>query len=186
MGGIYTHTNLVTSPEEWLSLLHVIHEHFFSEVIMTFCLTIVTAQWKWMMSCSSLSPVITFPASLILTILYILYRYAWTIVNCRVCRSHKGWKFTATSSSLQPSTFFGLTRNGLIPGIRGGDPNDLNESSRRDRRRCIVIWCCDDLHINIECWMLNKGVYIYTYKLYPSTSFWARTVNLWMWVVAFS
>ncbi|CAF0731852.1 unnamed protein product [Adineta steineri] len=38
--------------------------------------------------------------------------YKWTIVQCRLCGSHLGWRFR--NSSLKPSTFYGLTRNGLI------------------------------------------------------------------------
>lgn len=38
--------------------------------------------------------------------------YKWTIVQCRLCGNHLGWRFR--NSSLKPSTFYGLTRNGLI------------------------------------------------------------------------
>ncbi|UJR28922.1 hypothetical protein I4U23_010140 [Adineta vaga] len=38
--------------------------------------------------------------------------YKWTIVQCRLCGNHLGWRFR--NPSLKPSTFYGLTRNGLI------------------------------------------------------------------------
>lgn len=51
--------------------------------------------------------------------------YAWTVVNCVECGSHKGWRFT--SNELHPPMFYGLTRNGLNFVIRR-DPS-LSEVS---------------------------------------------------------
>ena len=39
--------------------------------------------------------------------------YAWTIVQCRQCGSHIGWKFTATKSSMIPDKFWGLARKSV-------------------------------------------------------------------------
>ncbi|XP_048740703.2 protein cereblon-like [Ostrea edulis] len=47
--------------------------------------------------------------------------YAWTIVQCRRCAFHMGWKFTATSKDLTPQKFFGLTRASVIPGLHQTD-----------------------------------------------------------------
>lgn len=39
--------------------------------------------------------------------------YAWTIVQCKRCSSHIGWKFTATKTDLKPDKFWGLTRKAV-------------------------------------------------------------------------
>lgn len=46
--------------------------------------------------------------------------YAWTVAQCRTCRSHMGWKFTATKKDLSPLRFWGLTRSALLPRIPPG------------------------------------------------------------------
>uniref|UniRef100_H2YDD6 Protein cereblon n=1 Tax=Ciona savignyi TaxID=51511 RepID=H2YDD6_CIOSA len=43
--------------------------------------------------------------------------YAWTICECRRCRQHIGWKFTASDSHLVPQKFWGLTRSALSPQV---------------------------------------------------------------------
>lgn len=35
--------------------------------------------------------------------------YAWTIAECARCHSHIGWKFTACTTDLSPSTFYGVS-----------------------------------------------------------------------------
>lgn len=45
--------------------------------------------------------------------------YAWTIIECRQCGIHLGWKFTATNGDLTPSSFFGLRCSQL-----NNSPND--------------------------------------------------------------
>ena len=56
--------------------------------------------------------------------------YKWTIVQCRLCANHLGWRFR--NPSLKPSTFYGLTRNGLIfarnetENDAEGDDSELN------------------------------------------------------------
>uniref|UniRef100_T1JIH3 Protein cereblon n=1 Tax=Strigamia maritima TaxID=126957 RepID=T1JIH3_STRMM len=51
--------------------------------------------------------------------------FAWSIVHCRSCGNHLGWKFTATDKNLKPDKFWGLCRSSLHPGIKndntGGD-----------------------------------------------------------------
>ncbi|XP_063231995.1 protein cereblon isoform X2 [Bacillus rossius redtenbacheri] len=39
--------------------------------------------------------------------------YAWTIAECRGCRRHMGWRFTATKAHLKPARFWGLCRRSL-------------------------------------------------------------------------
>ncbi|KAK7072706.1 hypothetical protein SK128_017287 [Halocaridina rubra] len=39
--------------------------------------------------------------------------YAWTVASCNACRSHMGWKFTATKRKLKPQKFYGLTRRAV-------------------------------------------------------------------------
>ncbi|VDN03094.1 unnamed protein product [Thelazia callipaeda] len=39
--------------------------------------------------------------------------YMWTIHECERCRQHVGWRFTSTT--LTPSSFFGLTRRAIRP-----------------------------------------------------------------------
>uniref|UniRef100_A0ABI7W312 Protein cereblon n=1 Tax=Felis catus TaxID=9685 RepID=A0ABI7W312_FELCA len=46
-----------------------------------------------------------------------IFRYAWTIAQCRICASHIGWKFTATKKDMSPQKFWGLTRSALLPTI---------------------------------------------------------------------
>ena len=56
--------------------------------------------------------------------------YGWQIINCRECRMHIGWKFTATSDALTPTKFFGLTRNSIChtyeenADVKNGNTND--------------------------------------------------------------
>ena len=40
-------------------------------------------------------------------------RYAWTILNCKSCRHHLGWRFGCTKQGLQPPHFYGLSRGSL-------------------------------------------------------------------------
>ncbi|XP_071961670.1 protein cereblon-like [Antedon mediterranea] len=49
--------------------------------------------------------------------------YAWTIIQCRHCSSHMGWKFSATKRKLKPDKFWGLTRSALMPSMskEGGE-----------------------------------------------------------------
>ncbi|XP_067136121.1 protein cereblon [Centruroides vittatus] len=44
--------------------------------------------------------------------------YAWTIIQCRDCHTHMGWKFTAEKNKSQPEKFWGLCRSSLLPGIK--------------------------------------------------------------------
>ncbi|XP_054752351.2 protein cereblon-like isoform X1 [Lytechinus pictus] len=44
--------------------------------------------------------------------------YAWTILQCRRCTSHMGWKFTATEKNFKPEKFWGLTRSALKTGLQ--------------------------------------------------------------------
>ncbi|KAH0510740.1 Protein cereblon, partial [Microtus ochrogaster] len=46
-----------------------------------------------------------------------IFRYAWTIAQCKICASHIGWKFTATKKDMSPQKFWGLTRSALLPTI---------------------------------------------------------------------
>ncbi|XP_077181347.1 protein cereblon isoform X3 [Paroedura picta] len=55
-----------------------------------------------------------------------IFRYAWTIAQCRICRRHIGWKFTATKKDMSPQRFWGLTRSALLPRI----PETENESGQ--------------------------------------------------------
>jgi cereblon len=59
--------------------------------------------------------------------------YKWTIVQCRLCGNHLGWRFR--NPSLKPSTFYGLTRNGLIfakntTGDGGGEEAEEERPTR--------------------------------------------------------
>ncbi len=53
--------------------------------------------------------------------------YAWTIIECRSCHAHMGWKFTVAKKSkkLKPEKFWGLCRSSLLPGLH-------NEGSSED------------------------------------------------------
>ncbi|KAK3579055.1 hypothetical protein CHS0354_029913 [Potamilus streckersoni] len=53
--------------------------------------------------------------------------FAWTIVQCRNCSHHMGWKFTATKKNLTPQKFYGLCRSSIVPGISQTD-EELEES----------------------------------------------------------
>lgn len=45
--------------------------------------------------------------------------FAWTIVRCRGCHCHLGWKFTAADKGLLPKKFWGLCRAAIKPALRG-------------------------------------------------------------------
>jgi len=53
----------------------------------------------------------------------IVNSYAWTIVQCRHCSSHMGWRFTAVKKKLKPESFWGLCRSSLLPGLQNEDQN---------------------------------------------------------------
>ncbi|XP_072027425.1 protein cereblon-like [Amphiura filiformis] len=55
--------------------------------------------------------------------------YAWTILQCRHCTSHMGWKFTATKRKMKPEKFWGLTRSALMSGMQGDIPGADGEPS---------------------------------------------------------
>ena len=38
--------------------------------------------------------------------------YAWTAMSCG-CGEHLGWRFTASSPSLQPDSFYGILRSAI-------------------------------------------------------------------------
>ncbi|XP_061640600.1 protein cereblon isoform X3 [Phyllopteryx taeniolatus] len=59
-----------------------------------------------------------------------IFRYAWTIAQCRTCGSHMGWKFTATKKDLSPPRFWGLTRSAMLPRIPPSEGDDGRDSSR--------------------------------------------------------
>ncbi|KAJ9581657.1 hypothetical protein L9F63_023174, partial [Diploptera punctata] len=40
--------------------------------------------------------------------------YAWTIAECRYCKRHMGWKFTATNRTLKPQKFWGICRRSIV------------------------------------------------------------------------
>ncbi|KAF5288697.1 hypothetical protein FQR65_LT11962 [Abscondita terminalis] len=48
--------------------------------------------------------------------------YWWTIMQCRLCRGHIGWKFS--SNHLQPHEFYGLAKSGLDIKIVGSNQSD--------------------------------------------------------------
>ncbi|KAJ7415151.1 hypothetical protein WISP_79536 [Willisornis vidua] len=58
-----------------------------------------------------------------------IFRYAWTIAQCRICGSHMGWKFTATKKEMSPQKFWGLTRSALLPRIPEGEEDSDHEGS---------------------------------------------------------
>lgn len=39
--------------------------------------------------------------------------YSWTIMNCKDCGDHMGWKFK--SHKLEPAKFFGINRKAIQP-----------------------------------------------------------------------
>ncbi|CAL8088918.1 unnamed protein product [Orchesella dallaii] len=53
--------------------------------------------------------------------------YSWTIVECKRCKSHIGWKFQAVGL-LKPSRFWGLARRSVIFKYDFGSDSDLQES----------------------------------------------------------
>ncbi|GBM26111.1 Protein cereblon [Araneus ventricosus] len=52
--------------------------------------------------------------------------YAWTIVECEVCTSHMGWRFTAVDKNLKPSKFWALCRSAIQNRISADEPSDVN------------------------------------------------------------
>ena len=62
------------------------------------------------------------------------FRYAWTIVECRHCGTHMGWKFTVAKKKdkhLKPEKFWGLCRSSLLPGLQNeGSPDEAAEGWR--------------------------------------------------------
>ncbi|KAK5637964.1 hypothetical protein RI129_012259 [Pyrocoelia pectoralis] len=51
--------------------------------------------------------------------------YWWTIMQCRLCQGHIGWKFA--SNHLQPRVFYGLAKSGLeIRILAKNESNDLD------------------------------------------------------------
>lgn len=49
-------------------------------------------------------------------------RYAWTIMQCKMCKGHLGWQFT--SKSLSPSSFYGLAKSSFDIKIDGGEEQE--------------------------------------------------------------
>ncbi len=54
----------------------------------------------------------------------VIFSYAWTIVQCRHCSQHMGWKFTAAKKKLQPEKFWGLCRSSLLPALGQGEEEE--------------------------------------------------------------
>ena len=71
------------------------------------------------------------------------FRYAWTICQCRFCDSHMGWKFTATSGSLVPKKFWGISRRSIRPKLQmditkqNSDTNEANQEEDEDQLRLV-------------------------------------------------
>lgn len=59
--------------------------------------------------------------------------YAWTIAECKKCRQHMGWKFTAAKKGLEPTKFWGLTRTGLKPVFKDSE-NEISSNEDEDER----------------------------------------------------
>ncbi|GFS14021.1 protein cereblon [Elysia marginata] len=53
--------------------------------------------------------------------------YAWTIVQCKQCHNHMGWKFTATKKDLSPRKFWGLCRSSVKTTFGSMDDDDVVE-----------------------------------------------------------
>lgn len=51
-------------------------------------------------------------------------RYAWTILQCRQCHAHMGWKFTAAKKKLKPEKFWGLCRSSIQPSLQKQDEEE--------------------------------------------------------------
>ncbi|CAN7998462.1 unnamed protein product [Ixodes hexagonus] len=51
--------------------------------------------------------------------------YAWTILQCRGCHGHVGWKFSSVQRNLVPRKFWGLCRAAIKPALRSGDAEAL-------------------------------------------------------------
>ncbi|KAK3767566.1 hypothetical protein RRG08_003828 [Elysia crispata] len=51
--------------------------------------------------------------------------YAWTIVQCKHCSNHMGWKFTATKKNLSPHKFWGLCRSSVKTAFGSMDDDDV-------------------------------------------------------------
>ncbi|XP_014676590.1 PREDICTED: protein cereblon-like isoform X2 [Priapulus caudatus] len=60
--------------------------------------------------------------------------YAWTILNCRGCHQHMGWKFTDVSGDrrLEPHQFWGLCRGSLVPGLSRPGNADNDDADDND------------------------------------------------------
>lgn len=54
-------------------------------------------------------------------------RYSWTIVECKRCKSHIGWKFQAVGR-LKPARFWGLARRSVIFKYDFGSDSDIQEN----------------------------------------------------------
>ncbi len=68
--------------------------------------------------------------------LFIIFRYAWTIAQCRGCHSHMGWKFTACDPKLRPKKFWGISRQNILPLFHlkedEGDQEEAAEAAAAD------------------------------------------------------
>lgn len=73
-------------------------------------------------------------------------RYAWTVAQCRTCRSHMGWKFTATKKDLSPIRFWGLTRSALLPRIPPG-LGEGEEGEGGNGSRLFCLWLPSDFSL---------------------------------------
>jgi len=58
--------------------------------------------------------------------------YAWTICQCRFCDSHMGWKFTASSGSLVPKKFWGISRRSIRPKLEMDVTEDTSSGTNND------------------------------------------------------
>lgn len=47
--------------------------------------------------------------------------FAWTILQCRSCAHHMGWKFTAVKKKYKPQKFWGLTRSALQSSLQDNE-----------------------------------------------------------------
>ena len=62
----------------------------------------------------------------------LIFRYAWTICQCKYCDSHMGWKFTASTSGLIPKKFWGLSRRSIHPKFKVDPEKPFEETEQNE------------------------------------------------------
>ncbi len=110
-------------------------------------------------------------------------RYAWSILNCKQCQIHLGWKFSATKKELVPYEFWGVKNSSIeIEYDRDLEKVTGRRMTPRFRIRLPRIIWYPDLRVHhvvtrFFAWILTWAPKTVFWRFLRKLHFWKKLVN---------